>query len=127
MSLDHDAVPMRVSLLLDRRPVRWGKVAGDYDGRERTLEIFATDMSERRELLRKLRPVRAELDAAAGGPIVILFHTRAESRRLYADVIDAWHRKVLAALVAAWITERSDSEPLLEVEDIEPFRVREAA
>ncbi len=127
MSLERDTVPMRVSLLLDRRPVRWSKIAGDYDGRERTLEIFAADMSERRELLRRLRPVRAELDAAAGGPIVLVFHTRAESRRLYADVIDAWYRKMLAELVAGWINERSDSEPLLDADDIEPFRVREAA
>lgn len=127
MSLDREAVPLRVSELLDHRPVRWGETIGGYDGSERTLEIFEADAREQRELRRRLRPVRAELDAAAGGPIVILFHTRAESRRLYADVIDAWHRKVLAALVAAWIAERSDSEPRLDVEDIEPFRVREAA
>jgi hypothetical protein len=86
MKLDREAVPMRVSALLDRRPVRWGEMIGGYDGSERTLEIFEADAREQRELRRRLRPVRAELDAAAGGPVVIIFHTRAESRRLYADV-----------------------------------------
>lgn len=127
MRLDRKAVPVRVSELLDRRPVRWGEMVGDYDGREHTLEIFDADANEQRGLLRKLRPVREALDEAAGGPIVLVFHTRAESRRLYADVVDAWHRNELAALVASWIEERPDVDPAVAAADIEPFRLREAA
>lgn len=127
MRLDRKAVPVRVSDLLDRRPVRWGELVGDYDGRERTLEIFDADANEQRGLLRRLRPVREALDEAAGGPIVFVFHTRAESRRLYAEVVDAWNRRVVAELVASWTEERSDTDPPVAAADIEPLRLREAA
>jgi len=127
MMFEHHTVPQQVSALLGRRPVRWGKMSGDYDGRERTLEVFEADAHEQRGLLRLLRPDRAELDAAAGGRLVIVFHTRVESRRLYADWVDTWHRRALAGLVAEWIEEKSDTEPFLEPSDIEPIRLRGAA
>lgn len=127
MMLDRKSIPTRVSSLLDDRPVRWGEALGDYDGRERTLEIFDADAGEQRGLLRRLRHVRAELDEAAGGPLVIVFHTRAESRRLYANVLDAWPRRALAERVATWFEERSEVEPPIEAKDIEPLRLREVA
>ena len=127
MTLERKSIPARVSSLLDGRPVRWGETLGDYDGHERTLEIFDADAGEQRGLLRRLRPARAELDEAAGGPLVIVFHTRAESRRLYADVLDAWLRRTLAERVATWIEERTEVEPPVEAEDIEPLRLREVA
>jgi hypothetical protein len=127
MKLDRESIPARVSELLDRRPVRWGEMACDFDGRERTLEVFDADAREQRELLRRLRHVRSALDEAAGGPLVIVFHTRAESRRLYADVVDAWYRRVLADLVAGWIEESADTDPQVDVGDIEPLRLRGAA
>jgi hypothetical protein len=127
MTLDREAVPARVSELLDHRPVRWGEVPGDYDGRQHTLEVFDADAGEQRGLLRRLRDVRGELDAAAGGPMVIVFHTRAESRRLYADVIDTWNRRLLARLVTEWMEERADIDPPIEAKDIEPLRLRGAA
>lgn len=127
MTLERDAIPARVSELLDRRPVRWGEMACDFDGRDRTLEVFDADAHEQRDLLRRLRPVRSQLDETAGGPLVIVFHTRAESRRLYADVVDGWYRKVLAELVAQWIDERADTDPPVDVGDIEPLRLRGAA
>jgi hypothetical protein len=127
MTLERNTIPARVSELLDRRPVRWGEMAGDFDGREHTLEVFDADAGEQRGLLRRLRHVRAELDEAAGGRLVIVFHTRAESRRLYADVIDGWYRQVLANRVVAWIEERSDVDPPLRATDIEPLGLREAA
>lgn len=127
MRLDRKAVPLRVSELLDRRPVRWGEAVGDYDGHERTLEIFDADAHEQRGLLRRLRPVRDALDEAAGGPLVIVFHTRGESRRLYPEVVEGWNRRVLAERVASWIEERSDIHPPLTAADIEPLRLREVA
>jgi hypothetical protein len=92
MKRDRESILARVSELLDRRPVRWGEMIFGFDGYERTLEVFDADAREQRELRYRLRDVRPMLDAAAGGPIIILFHTRVESRRLYADVIDAWHQ-----------------------------------
>ncbi len=80
----------RLSAAVESRPVRWSspdEVVGDYDGRERTLEVFNADAGEQRLLLRKMRPLRAELEATAGGPVIVIFHTRGESARLYADFI----------------------------------------
>jgi hypothetical protein len=79
--------------VLDGRPVRWAnQPPGDYDGRERTLEVFNADAAEQRELMRKLRPLRGELEQAAGGPVVIVFHTRKESARLYPDFVEEAQR-----------------------------------
>lgn len=85
-----DQILQRVAALLGERPVRWAEprqFIGDYDGRERTLEIFNADALEQRELLRRMRPIRDELEAVAGGPVVVVFHTRAESARLHASFV----------------------------------------
>ena len=87
-----------VSALLDGRPTRWAEPVMDYDGRERTLEVFLADAAEQRDMLRRLRPVRSDLQRAAGGPLVIVFHTRAESGRLYADFLDDWRRSARPGL-----------------------------
>lgn len=82
-------VPRRVAEILGRA-ARWAtpdRSLGDYDGRERTLEVFNADASEQRALLRGLRAERTDLERSAGGPLVILFHTPSETRRLYADVL----------------------------------------
>ena len=75
---------------LSGRLVRWpepGEVVGDYEGRDRTLEVFNADAADQRSLLRKMRPLRPRLGAAAGGPEIVIFHTRGESARLYAEFI----------------------------------------
>ncbi len=85
----HDAVSKRVSDLLGR-PARWAsaeRAGGDYDGRERTIEVFNADAAEQRDLVRALRSERRGLETAVGGPLVLVFHTRAETQRLYSDVI----------------------------------------
>jgi hypothetical protein len=80
----------RVSRLLDR-PARWASTAvGDYEGRERTLEVFDADAPDQLALRRLLRPIRDELHAAAGGAVIVIFHTRAESERLYGELLRAW-------------------------------------
>jgi hypothetical protein len=91
MTVRRDDVPRIVSALLGHKPVRWsGPTVLDYDGRERTLEVFDADAGECRDLLRKLRPLRSELQAAADGPIVFVFHTRAESERLHSEFLRAF-------------------------------------
>lgn len=93
--MQRDEVPTFVSGLLGNRPVRWSSQAiASYDGQDRALEVFEADASEQRELLRALRPVRAELQGAAGGPLVIVFHTRAESERLHAEFVRGWRAQV---------------------------------
>ncbi|HEY3356164.1 MAG TPA: hypothetical protein VGQ83_23130 [Polyangia bacterium] len=81
-----------VARLLEGRPVRWASPApaGDYEGRERTLEVFLADAAEQRPLLRLLRPLRPKLEAAAGGPIIVVFHTWAETFRLYPEVVSTF-------------------------------------
>lgn len=84
--------PERIQALMDGRPVRWAdarQVIGDYDGRERTLEVFNADAKDQRVLLRRLRPLRTELETAAGGPVIVIFHTITESERLYGDFVRA--------------------------------------
>ncbi|MBI5481922.1 MAG: hypothetical protein HY906_23915 [Deltaproteobacteria bacterium] len=77
-----------ISGVLEGRPVRWASAAvGDYDGRERTLEVFLADAAEQRPLLRLLRPLRPALEAGVGGPVVVVFHTWAETFRLYPEVL----------------------------------------
>jgi hypothetical protein len=60
---------------------------GDYEGRERTLEVFLAEPRAQRALIRSLRPLRPAIEAAAGGPVIVIFHTRAESERLYRDAL----------------------------------------
>jgi hypothetical protein len=86
-----EQILQRVTELLGNRPVRWAdprQFIGDYDGRDRTLEVFNADALEQRELLRRMRPIREELEAVAGGPVVVIFHTRTESARLHASFVN---------------------------------------
>jgi len=79
-------VPQAVSTILDGRPVRWAPrdaTRGDYDGRERTLEVFFAEAGDQRSLSRRLFDHRQDIARSAGGSPVIIFHTPEESRRLY--------------------------------------------
>lgn len=105
-----DEIARRISDLLYGRPVRWVRNAvGDYDGRERTLEVFNADAREQRELFRALRPIRREMEAVAGGPVIVIFHTRAESMRLYSDFVQH-------ALLAEVTFDVDTAERVLDVE-----------
>ena len=70
------------------RPIAWAglRAVGDYDGRERTLDVFNADARDQLELLTRFRPLRPEVEAALGGPIIVLFHTTAETTRLYPEI-----------------------------------------
>ena len=90
MTSQRESWPKKLRDLMDGRPVRWAEppnLVGDYDGRDRTLEVFNADAKEQRMLLRRLRPVREALEHAAGGPVIVIFHTSAESARLYGDFV----------------------------------------
>jgi hypothetical protein len=85
-------IPQLVSRLLDDRPVRWmppERAIGDFDGRTRALEVFNADPGEQRALLRRLRHDRPAIEQAAGGPVLVIFHTSSETHRLYSDVMAA--------------------------------------
>jgi hypothetical protein len=70
------------------RPVAWAgaRAVGDYDGRERTLDVFNVDARDQLDLLKRFRGVRPEIEAALGGPVIVLFHTTKETARLYPEV-----------------------------------------
>lgn len=72
-SMKREDIPEVVSKLMDHRPVRWAETALYFEGCERTLEVFNAAVPDQHGLLRRLRPLRAELQEAAGGPLVILF------------------------------------------------------
>jgi hypothetical protein len=84
-------VPFFVSKLMGGRPTRWAPqdlACGDYDGRGQTLEVFLADARDQLALLGAIDEAKwAELEAAAGGPIVYLFHTTKESHARYADFL----------------------------------------
>ncbi|HET7501119.1 MAG TPA: hypothetical protein VFK02_08955 [Kofleriaceae bacterium] len=78
----------RLRRAFDGRPVAWagGRVIGDYDGRERTLDVFDADARDQLDLLTRFRALRSEIEAALGGPIIVLFHTTKETTRLFPNV-----------------------------------------
>ncbi len=83
-------VPLVVSDLIEGRPVRWvptNRLVGDYDGRDRTLQIFNADPKDQRRLLDEIDKQRGPLEQAAGGPLVIIFHSVKQSTERYADFV----------------------------------------
>jgi hypothetical protein len=96
MKLDRSTIPIRVAELLDGRPTRWvpqERLVGDYDGRDRTLEVFDAAARDQRELLRRLRVIREKVEQQIGGPLTVLFHTPGETERLYATEAHALRRE----------------------------------
>lgn len=74
---------------------------------------FNADLAEQRDLFRRLRPIRLELEEGAGGPVIVVFHTRSESARLYAEFVERALRSQLAADVAS-----ADSELVMDLRPI---------
>ncbi|MGH7286079.1 MAG: hypothetical protein ACRELY_31545 [Polyangiaceae bacterium] len=109
--MTRDDVANFVSVYIER-PTRWvpkDLSIGDYEGRDRTLEVFNADAVEQRSLMRTLEPVRPALEQAAGGPIVVIFHSRKQSAK-YAEFLSAFEApgpSVIAAPTssfdAAWV------------------------
>lgn len=85
MSLREEWLP-RLREAFGGRAVAWAKATttvGDYDGRERTLDVFNADAREQLDLLTRFRALRPGVEAALGGPVVVIFHTTVETARLY--------------------------------------------
>jgi hypothetical protein len=75
-------VLLTVSELVEGRPVRWlpeDRRVGDYDGCDRTLQVFCADPKDQRRLLDKIDEHRDVLEKAAGGPMVLVFHSVEQS------------------------------------------------
>jgi hypothetical protein len=112
----------RLRDLMEGRPVRWATgegFVGDYDGRERTIEVFNADALDQRALLRRLRPVREELELAVSGPVVVVFHTTKESARLYAAFVEAaLQAEADADVVVAEVTGADQVEALALDKDV---------
>ncbi|HTE53656.1 MAG TPA: hypothetical protein VK698_22530 [Kofleriaceae bacterium] len=89
MSLSWEQIPGAVSAAIGGKPVRWasaGPSIGDYDGRETTLDVFDVEARDQRRLLRQLRDLRREIEQAIGSPVVLVFHTPAQTSAFYPDV-----------------------------------------
>lgn len=126
--MSREDIPHRVAEILGR-PARWaspGITSGSYDGCDRTVEIFNAAPSEQLELLRLLRAERSALERAAGGPLVIVFHTPSETRRLYADMLQVSPpRRVrystLARAFDRWMARDHKGDPAVDPNEIERF------
>jgi hypothetical protein len=117
-------VPYLVSRLMGNQPARWApteRTLGDYDGRERTLEIFNAAPKDQLGLLAALRSERANLKEAAGGPILFIFHTEEESARLYAEFVDGFPHMIAEAPVRPLGTDARIDRPV-EDGDVLPHR-----
>lgn len=85
-----ELVPLVVSGIIDGRPVRWAppkRLVGDYDGRDRTLQVFNADPRDQRQLLDAIDAQRGPLEEAAGGPLVIIFHSVKQSAERYSEFV----------------------------------------
>jgi hypothetical protein len=100
MTARHEWLP-RLREVFDGRPVAWAglRAVGDYDGRERTLDVFNADARDQLDLLTRFRGLRSEIEAALGGSIIVLFHTTTETTRLYAEVVARHVEQELEELV----------------------------
>ena len=94
--MTRERLPFLVSRLLGWRPVRWGTPVGDYDGRDRTLHVFNADVPDQRRLRAEIDRQRASLQAAAGGPLVLIFHSVKQTRELYAEFARSFPRPIRA-------------------------------
>ena len=88
-------VPLFVSRIIEGRPVRWAppkRNLGDFDGRERTLQVFNADAKDQRRLLDEIDRHRAPFEEAAGGPLVVVFHSVRQSAERHAEFVDLFVR-----------------------------------
>jgi hypothetical protein len=93
--MKREHVPVVVSGLIGGRPARWApaeRMVGDFDGRDRTLEVFNANVADQRASLEAIDRDRARLEEAAGGPLVIIFHSVRQSEARYGEFLAAFER-----------------------------------
>ena len=61
-------------------------MVGNYDGHDRTLQVFNADASDELRLLEHLEPYLPLLEQAAGGPLVVILLSAKQSLR-HADYV----------------------------------------
>lgn len=70
--------------------LRWADqwtAAGDFEGRDFTLEVFNVPVRDQRPLRRRLRDVIRHAEVVLGAPLMLIFHTPEATTRHYAFVI----------------------------------------
>lgn len=86
---EREAIRRQVAEIAGGRPVRWTDSRtslGDFSGRDWTLEIFDLSYGDYRALRPRLSELKKDVRARLGHSITVLFHTPAETQRLYAWV-----------------------------------------
>ncbi len=117
-------VPYVVSKLMGDRPARWAPAAlrlGDYEGRERTLEVFNAEPKDHLALRKALRPVRSAIQEAAGGPVVFIFHTERESAKRYGQFVQEFPRMIAGPFVQP-LSAVARIDELVEDDKAQPHR-----
>lgn len=61
--------------------------AGDFEGRDVTLEFFNVPVHDQRPFRRRLRDVVRQAEGIVGGPLLLIFHTPEATAKHYASVI----------------------------------------
>lgn len=119
--MTRDELPLLVAQLIDR-PVRWvprDRLVGDYDGRERTLEVFNADAKDQRQLLGTINKAKLRLEEIAGGPLTVIFHSTKQSVR-YEDFVRSFRSqprphpivtKAVPPLAANCVDEANETGP----------------
>jgi hypothetical protein len=114
-------VPVVVAQLLGR-PARWAPeqtLLGDFDSKERTLQVFNAELVDQVRLLEQLEHYRDWLERIAGGPIVVMFFSTRQSLR-HAAFVNSFERNpplhrvqehVMAPAAADCVDIDSDSGP----------------
>jgi hypothetical protein len=91
-------VPYLISKMIEWRPVRWATTSGDYDGRDRTIEVFNADAPDQRRLLAQIRKGSRHLEEAFGGPLVVIFHSGKQTAERYSNFAKAFPRPQMGHL-----------------------------
>ena len=80
-------IPHFISKII-KRPVRWAKPIGDYEGRERTIEVFNADLQDQLSLLKEINKHKDQINKIVDGPLVVVFHSVKQTKERYADLIE---------------------------------------
>lgn len=81
--MKHADVPSVVARVLGR-PTRWappGSMLGNYDGHERTLQVFNVESKDQLRCLELLESHLPSLEQASGGALVVIFFSAKQSTR----------------------------------------------